>query len=228
MRYPLVPLVNELTFPLLFFWFCLPFVILLIVIIIWLQLLLNEAQLPSTEELKKHSSDEPDSDSRFEDGPTEEENQNNTSSTGMEEEMQSGGFGGRLRPKPAYLSSNPKSQKQSLFAVISDSWSQSQKIRYSHTEKSNFCNIMMLLCTMLSSLTWNFACHLLQISNVLLIQLLPSSLIIYVAQLFVLLGEKVVKILGSLRLEGRGLWASFWGRKQEQIDDAPKATSGGK
>uniref|UniRef100_A0A8D2N582 Uncharacterized protein n=1 Tax=Zonotrichia albicollis TaxID=44394 RepID=A0A8D2N582_ZONAL len=42
MRYPLVPLVNELTFPLLFFWFCLPFVMLLIIAIIWLQLLLNE------------------------------------------------------------------------------------------------------------------------------------------------------------------------------------------
>uniref|UniRef100_A0A803V7F1 Adipogenin n=1 Tax=Ficedula albicollis TaxID=59894 RepID=A0A803V7F1_FICAL len=42
MRYPLVPLVNELTFPLLFFWFCLPFVMLLIIAIIWLQVLLNE------------------------------------------------------------------------------------------------------------------------------------------------------------------------------------------
>uniref|UniRef100_A0A8B9DJ58 Uncharacterized protein n=1 Tax=Anser cygnoides TaxID=8845 RepID=A0A8B9DJ58_ANSCY len=45
MKYPLVPLVNELTFPLLFFWFCLPFVLLLIVMIIWLQLLLNEGKL---------------------------------------------------------------------------------------------------------------------------------------------------------------------------------------
>uniref|UniRef100_A0A493SSR7 Adipogenin n=1 Tax=Anas platyrhynchos platyrhynchos TaxID=8840 RepID=A0A493SSR7_ANAPP len=44
MRYPLVPLVNELTFPLLFFWFCLPFVLLLIVLIFWLQLLLNEGK----------------------------------------------------------------------------------------------------------------------------------------------------------------------------------------
>uniref|UniRef100_A0A674GQL6 Uncharacterized protein n=1 Tax=Taeniopygia guttata TaxID=59729 RepID=A0A674GQL6_TAEGU len=44
MRYPLVPLVNELTFPLLFFWFCLPFVMLLIIAIIWLQLLLNEVE----------------------------------------------------------------------------------------------------------------------------------------------------------------------------------------
>lgn len=74
---------------------------------------------------------------------------------------------------------------------------------------------------MLSSLTWNFGCQLLQISNVLRIQLLPSSLIIYMAQLFVLLGEKVVKILGSLRLE----LASVLGRKLEQSDEAQRTTS---
>uniref|UniRef100_A0A8C3SKH0 Uncharacterized protein n=1 Tax=Chelydra serpentina TaxID=8475 RepID=A0A8C3SKH0_CHESE len=47
MRYPLVPLVNDLTFPLLFFWFCLPFGLLLILLIIWLHLLLNEGLLMS-------------------------------------------------------------------------------------------------------------------------------------------------------------------------------------
>ncbi|XP_010293363.1 PREDICTED: adipogenin, partial [Phaethon lepturus] len=78
MKYPLVPLVNDLTFPLLFFWFCLPFVMLSIIMIIWLQLLLNE-EIPSAEEIKKPSSDEPDSDSKFESEPTEEENQDNTS-----------------------------------------------------------------------------------------------------------------------------------------------------
>ncbi|XP_009082411.1 PREDICTED: adipogenin, partial [Acanthisitta chloris] len=143
MRYPLVPLVNELTFPLIFFWFCLPFVMLLIIMIIWLQLLLNEAQIPSTEKIKKKSSDEPDSDSLYEDELTEEENQSDVSSTEMQEEPQPLESVGRLRPKPAYLSSNVKSQKQSLLAVTLGSWSQSQKIRYSHVEKSNFCNIMM-------------------------------------------------------------------------------------
>uniref|UniRef100_A0A674JJF5 Adipogenin n=1 Tax=Terrapene triunguis TaxID=2587831 RepID=A0A674JJF5_9SAUR len=44
MRYPLVPLVNDLTFPLLFFWFCLPFGLLLILLIIWLHLLLSEGK----------------------------------------------------------------------------------------------------------------------------------------------------------------------------------------
>ncbi|XP_074699129.1 adipogenin isoform X1 [Strix aluco] len=253
MKYPLVPLVNELTFPLLFFWFCLPFVMLLIIMIIWLQLLLNEAQMPSAEEKKSQSSDEPDS--KFEDEPTEEENWNDTSSMEMQQEMQTSGSVGKPRPKPAYTSSNPKSQKQSNFSVISDSSSQSQKM--SHAEKSDFCNIMMkaarlvsawlmtnkrcfflsslfgvipavdkLLCTMIFSLTWSFVCQLLQISNVLRIQLLPSSLTIYMAQLFVLLGGKIVKILGSLRLESRGLLASVLGRKLEQSDEARRTASG--
>ncbi|XP_032859499.1 uncharacterized protein LOC116964310 isoform X1 [Tyto alba] len=198
MKYPLVPLVNDLTFPLLFFWFCLPFVMLLIILIIWLQLLLNEAQMTSAEEITKQPSDDPDSDSKFEDEPTEEEKQSRTK---IQEEMESNGSMGKLRPKPVYLRPNPKSQNQSLFAVISDSWLRSQKIKYSHAEQSDFFNITMLLCTILSSLTWNFACQLLQISNVLRIQLLLSCLIIYMPQLFVLLSEKVVKILGSLRLE---------------------------
>ncbi|XP_063028048.1 adipogenin [Melospiza melodia melodia] len=142
MRYPLVPLVNELTFPLLFFWFCLPFVMLLIIAIIWLQLLLNEAQMPSTEKTEKESPDEPESDS--EDELTEEENQSDASSTEMQEESQSSGAVGRLRPKPAYLSSNPKSQN--LLAATSNSWSQRQRIRYSraeNAEKSIFYNILM-------------------------------------------------------------------------------------
>ncbi|XP_017678332.1 PREDICTED: adipogenin isoform X2 [Lepidothrix coronata] len=206
MRYPLVPLVNELTFPLLFFWFCLPFVMLLIIMIIWLQLLLNEAQMPSTEKIKKESFDEPDSDSIFEDELTEEDNQSDASSTETQEESQPSDSVGRLRPKPAYLSSNPKSQKQSLLAVTSNSWSRSQKIRYSHIEKSNFCNIMMIF-------------------NVLRILLLPSYLITYMAQLFALLYEKAVKILDSLRLESRGLLASVLGRKLE-LSKAQRTTRG--
>ncbi|XP_042657105.1 uncharacterized protein LOC116964310 isoform X2 [Tyto alba] len=155
-------------------------------------------KMTSAEEITKQPSDDPDSDSKFEDEPTEEEKQSRTK---IQEEMESNGSMGKLRPKPVYLRPNPKSQNQSLFAVISDSWLRSQKIKYSHAEQSDFFNITMLLCTILSSLTWNFACQLLQISNVLRIQLLLSCLIIYMPQLFVLLSEKVVKILGSLRLE---------------------------
>ncbi|XP_075373357.1 uncharacterized protein LOC142417005 [Mycteria americana] len=187
----------------------------------------DKTEMPSAEEIKQKSSDEPDSDSKFEDEATEEENQNETSSIETQEETQSSGSLGKLRPKPAYLSSKPTSQKQSLLAAISASWCQSQKIRPSHVEKNDVCNILMLLCTMLSSLTWNFVCQLLQISNVLRIQLLPSSLIVYMAQLLVLLGEKVVKILGSLRLESRGLLASVLGRRYK-CDEAPRATSGWK
>lgn len=69
---------------------------------------------------------------------------------------------------------------------------------------------------MLSSLTWKFVTQLLQISNVLRIHLLPSSLVIYMAQLFLLLSERVVKILGSLRLVNRGLLASVLGRRCQQ------------
>nr|XP_032607938.2 adipogenin isoform X2 [Taeniopygia guttata] len=176
MRYPLVPLVNELTFPLLFFWFCLPFVMLLIIAIIWLQLLLNEAQMPSTEKIEKESPDEPDPDS--EDELSEEENQRDTSRTEMQEESQSSGAVGRLRPKPAYLSSNPKSQ--SRLAVTSNSCSQRQKIRYSHAEKSIFSNILMTF-------------------SILRTLLLPSYLVTYVAQLFALLEDLNYKAIQRAR-----------------------------
>ncbi|KAK2520853.1 hypothetical protein Q9233_011489, partial [Columba guinea] len=173
-------------------------------------------QVPSEEEIQKQSSDEPDSDFKFEDELTEEENQNDTLSTETQEEMQFSGSLEKPRPKPAYLNLKPKGPKQSFLAAISDNWSQSQRIKPSHTEKSNLCNIVMLLCTMLSSLTWKFVTQLLQFSNVLRIHLLPSSLVIYMAQLFLLLGGKVVKILGSLRLENRGLLASVLGRRCQQ------------
>ncbi|XP_030913941.1 adipogenin [Geospiza fortis] len=221
MRYPLVPLVNELTFPLLFFWFCLPFVMLLIIAIIWLQLLLNEAQMPSTEKIEKESPDEPESDS--EDEITEEDNQSDESSTEMQELSQSSGAVGRLRPKPAYLSSNPKSQN--LLAVTLNSWSQRQKRRYSCAENSIFYNILMLLCSLLSSLTWNFVCLLLQTFNILRTLLLPSYLVTYVSQLSTLLGERAGKILGSLSLESRGLLLSVLGRKL-QLSQAQRTTSG--
>lgn len=70
-----------------------------------------------------------------------------------------------------------------------------------------------LLCTMISSLIWNFLSHLLQISNVLRIQLLPSSLFVPVTQLFDLLGDNAVKILGSLKLESRRLLTSVLGMR---------------
>uniref|UniRef100_A0A5F8G610 Adipogenin n=1 Tax=Monodelphis domestica TaxID=13616 RepID=A0A5F8G610_MONDO len=42
MKYPLVPLVNDLTFSFLFFWFCLPFGLLLLLMVIWFFSLLRE------------------------------------------------------------------------------------------------------------------------------------------------------------------------------------------
>ncbi|XP_068556278.1 adipogenin isoform X2 [Anas acuta] len=146
---------------------------------------LLKEQVPPAEEIKKQSSDEFEPDPKFEGEPAEDENQNDTSSTEFQEDACS----------------------------ASDSWSQNQKIRSSHNEKSALCNIMMLLCTMISSLIWNFLSHLLQISNVLRIQLLPSSLIVPVTQLFDLLGDNAVKILDSLKLESRGLLTSVLGMR---------------
>lgn len=78
---------------------------------------------------------------------------------------------------------------------------------------SSFSFPPQLLCALLSSLTWNFVCLLLQTFNILRTLLLPSYLVTYVAQLFALLGEKAGKILGSLRLESRGLLLSVLRRK---------------
>lgn len=96
--------------------------------------------MPSAEEMKKQTSDKPDSDSTFDDGSTEEESQNDTSSIGTQEEIESSGSGRNFSLKPAYLSSNPQSQQQSLFSLITDHWFKRQKIRYS--PQSNFCSIV--------------------------------------------------------------------------------------
>ena len=46
MKYPLVPLVNELTFSFLVFWLCLPVALLLFLLIIRLRFLLSQGELP--------------------------------------------------------------------------------------------------------------------------------------------------------------------------------------
>ena len=46
MKYPLAPLVNELTFSFLVFWLCLPVALLLFLLIIWLRFLLSQGELP--------------------------------------------------------------------------------------------------------------------------------------------------------------------------------------
>ncbi|XP_058418105.1 adipogenin [Diceros bicornis minor] len=42
MKYPLVPLVNDLTFSFLVFWLCLPVALLLFLLIVWLRFLLSQ------------------------------------------------------------------------------------------------------------------------------------------------------------------------------------------
>ncbi|XP_024057793.1 adipogenin [Terrapene carolina triunguis] len=217
MRYPLVPLVNDLTFPLLFFWFCLPFGLLLILLIIWLHLLLSEAQLPCAKEIKKPSSDQSDDNA---DPKSENESPGNKRWSEMPamEFQKDMWMKAPMGPKPAYLSSKPRVQTKGLFTAISDGLSWAQGTRLCRFEKNTLYNTIMLLCTLLLSLIWNFGCQLLEISNVLTIQLLPSSLVICTAQLFTLLREKVVKILDSLRLDIRGLSASFTGRRYEKTE----------
>ncbi|KAB1262841.1 Adipogenin [Camelus dromedarius] len=46
MKYPLVPLVNELTFSFLVFWLCLPVGLLLFLLIVWLRFLLSQGEPP--------------------------------------------------------------------------------------------------------------------------------------------------------------------------------------
>ena len=45
MKYPLVPLVNDLTLSFLVFWLCLPVALLLFLMILWLQFLLSQGKL---------------------------------------------------------------------------------------------------------------------------------------------------------------------------------------
>lgn len=46
MKYPLVPLVNDLTFSFLVFWLCLPVGLLLSLLIVWFHSLLSQGELP--------------------------------------------------------------------------------------------------------------------------------------------------------------------------------------
>lgn len=45
MRYPLAPLVNDLTLSFLVFWLCLPVSLLLFLMIVWLHFLLSQGEL---------------------------------------------------------------------------------------------------------------------------------------------------------------------------------------
>lgn len=45
MKYPLVPLVNDLTLSFLVFWLCLPVALLLFLMIVWLHFLLSQGEL---------------------------------------------------------------------------------------------------------------------------------------------------------------------------------------
>ncbi|XP_067410662.1 uncharacterized protein [Emydura macquarii macquarii] len=175
------------------------------------------SQLPCAKEIKKPSSDQSDdnADPKSENESTGNKSQSEVSAMEFEKEM---GMKARTGPKPASLSSKPRVHRKGLFTAISDNLSWAQGTRPCRFEKNVLSNTITLLCTLLLSLIWNFGCQLFEISNVLRIQLLPSTLVIYTAQLFTLLSEKALKVLDALRQEIRGLSASFTGRRYKKTE----------
>ncbi|XP_053250024.1 adipogenin isoform X1 [Podarcis raffonei] len=222
MKYPLVPLINDLTFPVLFFWFCLPFGILLILFIFWLQHLLNDAQVSITKEIKMPPSDNSDGNADLE---SENESRGNNSQGKMHRRSSTSDIRTtlpvkKMKPKPAYLSSKEAVQIKGLSAFISDRLD--HNVKQYCLDKSSLYNTVMLICTLLASLLFNLLCQLLEVSNVLRIQLLPSSLAVRVYQLFAWVTQKPAKIMISLKQEISARSAFFLG-KREKITFGAKA-----
>lgn len=117
--------------------------------------------------------------------------------------------------------------REQALVVAKSCWKWNLFQRHHCSDNSVLPFLPQLLCFLLSSLTWNFVCLLLQTFNILRTLLLPSYLVTYVAQLSTLLGERAGKILGSLSLERRGLLLSVLGRKL-QLSQAQRTTSGWK
>ncbi|XP_074868042.1 adipogenin isoform X2 [Carettochelys insculpta] len=179
--------------------------------------MLSKAQLPCAKERKKQSPDQSDDNG---DPESENESRGNRRRSEMPvmEFQKEVWMKAPLEPKPAYVSSKQRVQRKGFFTAILEILSWAQGTKPYCFEKNAIFHTITLLCTLLLSLTWNFGCQLLDISNVLTIQRLPSFLVIYTAQLFTLLREKVVKILDSLKLDIKGLSASFTGRRYEKTE----------
>ncbi|XP_078249270.1 adipogenin [Pogona vitticeps] len=215
MKYPLVPLINDLTFPVLFFWFCLPFGILLILLIFWFQHLLKEAQVPITKEIKMPPSDNPDgnadlsseSESRGDDSHTTPYRRASKTDTRMTPPVKN------LGPRPAHLSSKITFKRKGLCAVISDRLDQC--IKQYCSENNSVYNTLVLLCVLLTSLLFSLLCQLVEVSSLVRIQLLPSSLFVRPFRLLAWLGEKPVKIMISLKQEISALSASIMRKKEK-------------
>ncbi|XP_063156126.1 adipogenin [Candoia aspera] len=120
MKYPLVPLINDLTFPFLFFWFCLPFGILLILLVFWFQHLLNEAEVPITKEIKMPPCDDPDgnTDLKSKCESSGNNSRGNKSRKALKFDMKMTPVVEKLGPKLARLSTKERVQGKSLSALI--------------------------------------------------------------------------------------------------------------
>ncbi|XP_062834920.1 adipogenin [Anolis carolinensis] len=217
MKYPLVPLINDLTFPVLFFWFCLPFGILLILLIFWFQRLLNEDHGLTVKKIEMPPSDNTDGNTDFQ---TESEPKGNNGQSNTQKRASKSGP--RMAPsvktigsKPAYLSSKEGVQEKGLAAIISEKLDQS--IKQYCSEKNSLYNTSMLLCVLLISLLFSLLCQLFEISKVLRIQLLPMSPFIRIYRIFAWMGEKPVNIMTSLKQGIFALLPSIL-RKKEKKD----------
>ncbi|XP_042299466.1 uncharacterized protein LOC121917506 isoform X1 [Sceloporus undulatus] len=217
MKYPLVPLINDLTFPVLFFWFCLPFGLLLILLIFWFRRLLNEDQRLIVKKIKMPPSDNTDgnADLQTENESRGSNSQNDTLKRASKSGMRMTPPVKQIGPKPSYLSSKEAVQGKGLSAIISDKLDQS--IKQYCSEKNSLYNTLMLLCVLLISLLFSLLSQLLEISNVLRIQRLPSSLFIRIYRFFTWLGEKPMNIMISLKQGISALSPSIM-RKKEKKD----------
>ncbi|XP_060086914.1 adipogenin [Heteronotia binoei] len=220
MKYPLVPLINELTFPILFFWFCLPFGLLLILVIFWLQLLLHKAQLPNIKEIKIPPSDTSDGNSYFRYGNEFEGNskQSKMRGRGSESNIWSLPPVAQMWSKPLHLSSKDTVQRKHFCAIISDRWNQGVNQHY--LDKSSLYNNIMSLCSVVLAPPISLLYQLFELSNVLQIQSLLSSPIICTYQLFAGLNGKAVKILASLKHEIRDLSISIRKKRKKRVSGA--------
>ncbi|XP_077191532.1 adipogenin isoform X1 [Paroedura picta] len=217
MKYPLVPLINELTFPVLFFWVCLPFGLLLILVIFWLQFLLHKARLSNIKGIKTPTSNNSNGNVHFKSGTEFEGNSSQSKMSGRasESDLWSPSPVEKRWSKNPHLSVKDTNQRKCFSASISDKWNQG--VDQYCFDKNSLYNTIMSLCVPVITLPINLLYQLFQLSNVLRIQLLLSSPIVHTYQAFSRLNEKAVKTLVSLKHELCDLSISIRRQRKKRV-----------
>ncbi|XP_077191533.1 adipogenin isoform X2 [Paroedura picta] len=146
MKYPLVPLINELTFPVLFFWVCLPFGLLLILVIFWLQFLLHKARLSNIKGIKTPTSNNSNGNVHFKSGTEFEGNSSQSKMSGRasESDLWSPSPVEKRWSKNPHLSVKDTNQRKCFSASISDKWNQGVD-QYCFDKNSLYNTIMTVL-----------------------------------------------------------------------------------